>query len=209
MSHRIRLISKIARFLPLLLATGCLSLGDGDQRPNRFFTLYPLATQALPGCSVQPGQPLLPGIGPVRLAGYLSRSQLVTRRSDQELQVNEFSLWAEPLEEGFARTLAANLSALCAGCDTVVFPWPEQTKVSHQIRLNILRFDSGPDQLARLWVDWTVQAGQGGAILIRRQSRLSAPVTNNDDSAIVAALSDLTADFSREVAQALVELNAK
>lgn len=195
---------KTVRPLPLLLLAGCL-LSDGAQPPSRFFTLYPSATEPLPEFAGKAPAPR-PGIGPVRLAGYLDRPQLVTRRSDRELRISEVSLWAEPLAESFARALAANLAGLCACPDTAVFPWPEQTPVSHRIRLEILRFDSGPDRQARLQINWTVQAGKGGAILISRQSRFTAPVAGTDDEAVVAALSETTAAFSREVAQALAGL---
>ena len=50
------------------------------------------------------------GVGPVNLAGYLDRPQIVTRATDHKLNLSEFNRWAEPLKESVSRVIGVNLS---------------------------------------------------------------------------------------------------
>ncbi|WP_305042236.1 PqiC family protein, partial [Geoalkalibacter sp.] len=153
----------------LTLPAGCLSLGEGTRQSTRFFTLAALENAPLPDLDRQ-ADSMHPGLGPLRFPAYLDRPQLVTRRSAHEMQMADFSRWAEPLNENFARTLAENLGVLLGHPKIAIFPWPRALAVSHQIRLDILRFDSGPDQLARLQVNWDIVTQKGGPPVVSRQS---------------------------------------
>lgn len=193
--------------LATLLLAGCLSLGEGTRQTTRFFTLAALENEPLPDLD-RLAESLHPGLGPLRLAAYLDRPQLVTRHSAYELQVADFSRWAEPLKENLPRTLATNLGVLLGHSQIEIFPWPRGVAVNHQIRMEILRFDSGPDNLARLQVNWDLITQKGGPPVVSRQSEFQAQVSGTDDEAVVAALSATVAALSREIAAALLALPA-
>ncbi|MDO3378239.1 PqiC family protein [Geoalkalibacter halelectricus] len=194
--------------LGALVLGGCLVMGEGRVEQTRYFTLAPTQDENLvPLAEHQPDW--LPGVGPVRLAAYLDRPQLLTRRDAFELEVIEAALWAEPLQENLARTLAANLAALTASPRVPVFPWRATAQPTHQISVTILRFDSGPEPLARLQAQWAIQTQKGGPPLVSRQSHLSAPMLGEDAAAAVAALSATLGALSLEIAEALGALAAE
>ena len=43
------------------------------------------------------------GIGPIRMPDYLDRSQMVMLDAGQEIRVDEYNRWAEPLSPAFHR----------------------------------------------------------------------------------------------------------
>ena len=52
------------------------------------------------------------GVFPVAMPDYLDRPQVVTRVSENEIKLDEFNRWAEPLKENFYTVLVENLSTL-------------------------------------------------------------------------------------------------
>jgi len=64
-----------------VLAAGCL----GGSAPTRFYVLAPVD-----GAAVAGERPLAIGVGPVSLAGYLDRPQIVTRPAADKIDIGEF-----------------------------------------------------------------------------------------------------------------------
>jgi hypothetical protein len=93
----------------LMLLAACAT---GTSAPSRFYVLAPLeAPEAEP--QLAPGERCLAiGIGPVEIPAYLDRPQIVTRLSNNELNLAEFDKWAEPLRDNLIRVLAENISSL-------------------------------------------------------------------------------------------------
>ena len=81
------------------LAAGCSSLLDPRPDPSRFYVLDPTAapepaeeTLADDGTSV--------GLGPVRIADYLRRPEMVTRTGASEIEPSNVDRWGESLDQG-------------------------------------------------------------------------------------------------------------
>src|SRR5262249_21539005 len=93
---------------------GCLG---GGSAPTRFYVLAPVD-----GVTVAGDRPLAVGIGPVSLAGYLDRPQIVTRPAADKIDLGEFDQWGEPLRDGITRVLAEDLSRQLPGAKISTFP---------------------------------------------------------------------------------------
>lgn len=206
------MMTRVLRFLPLggllmmaLLLNGCFTLGSGRGEATRYYTLSAPTLEGLPEFS-DDAEPLVLGLGPLRLAPYLDRPQIVTRTSAYQLHLADTAHWAEPLADNVLRTLAANLIELTGGAQILTFPWRSSQSPTHQISLRIEQFDSGPDDQARLRVFWTLRMQKGGPPEVSRLSTYTALVSGTDPEQRVAALSDALAEFSVDLAQALAEM---
>ena len=75
-------LNRCARFTVVLgiavLAAGCL----GGSAPTRFYVLAPVDGPAVAG-----ERPLAVGVGPVSLASYLDRPQIVTRPASDKIDL--------------------------------------------------------------------------------------------------------------------------
>jgi uncharacterized lipoprotein YmbA len=195
-------------FLPLLLA-GCFGLGEGTRQPTRFFTLTPEVENNPESPTVQGTGDFLVGVGPIQLAEYLNRSHIVTRSQKNEFQFSGFDRWGEPLEDNVVQVLAANLGNLLGKGRVIQFPWRTAVPVDFQITARIQRFDRGPDGTVHLLADWMVLQKDAQGPLLTHHSEFQQKVEGQDMLDTVKAMSLVLGDFSREIAQAIVQLEKK
>jgi uncharacterized lipoprotein YmbA len=184
-----------------LSLAGCGSLSP---RPDasRFFSLTPLAEAETPAQN-RGAEQLSLGVGPVRFPGYLDREELVTRVSQNRLDVSQNDRWAEPLEENFARVLLQNLSALLRSDRVVRYPWQGGQRPSYQVEIEVLRFEPDGARSAELSARWTVIDAGSKKSLGVKEFRLTRQAKARSTEASVAALSEALGDFSREIADSV------
>src|SRR5208283_2976977 len=105
--------------LALGLACGC-SLTSTRPDPTKYFVLT-----ALPPAGGAPvsAHPLVIGLGPVNMPGYLDHSELVTRAGPNQVDLSSIDRWAGPLDQNFKGVLARNLAQLIGTDQLVQFPW--------------------------------------------------------------------------------------
>ncbi|MBT8443771.1 MAG: PqiC family protein [Gammaproteobacteria bacterium] len=190
--------SGLSTCLLLLLLAGC-----GTSAPVRYYGLVPVETQVL----YPAPEEFAIAVGPVRIAEYLNRQQIVTRAGGVSVELGNYDRWTEPLAEACQRTLTDNLATLL-GSDRVL-EYPAHTAMDHGYVLpaQITRFDTDAAGLAVLEVQWTLRNIQENVIIPARRSRYTGPVSDpNDYESIVESLSELVGAFSRDVAAALAEL---
>lgn len=181
--------------------TACISLGGPGGEPTRHFTLQAVSEEQAPQRDGSPE--LTVGVGPISLPSYLQRPQIVTLHEQNEYALSLTAQWGEPLEENVKRLLAANLRQLLTTDQVVAFPWRRAIPIDIQATADIQRFDAGPNDRSSLAVNWTLLDGKGN-LLEMRQSRYRQAVDDlGDPAAVVAAMSRLLADFSRELATAI------
>lgn len=90
-------------------------------------------------------QNLTLGLGPVSIAKYLDRSQLVVRVSPHEIRLEDFHQWAGSPRDDIPAILQENLSIIL-GIDTIYeYPWKSYADIDYQIVVDILQLDG------RLW----------------------------------------------------------
>ena len=183
----------------LLLLT---SLGGCATSPAvRFFGLTPVEAP-----SAQADAGVIVGIGPLSVADYLNRPQIVSRSRAPELKVDEFNRWAEPLDEAIPRVVTLNVSRLTKQSAVIQLPTVSSLRPAYRVVGSVARFDVDAAGLAVLEVQWGVDdldqlvSGPHSARYARQAARPGEPDSE------VAALNELLAEFSGDIARRLLPL---
>ena len=189
----------------LLLLSGCL--GPSKTGPTRFYVLdslyhsepLPAPVADLKGTAI--------GVGPVRIPGSIDRSKIVTRTSQNEIRLNDYAEWADPLGNAITRVLAENLSILLNTENITIFPWLKTVATDYQVTLDVIDFIGTPggDAMLRGW--WTVFAGDGRTELLKNNTTIKETVSGDDISAMVKTQSRLLGLLSRQIAEAIKALS--
>jgi uncharacterized protein len=187
--------------LVCFVAAGCSFL-DPKPDPSRFFSLTPLPRAGQRAQDAAGTNALALGIGPIKFPGYLDRQQLVTRISQNRFAVAENDRWAEPLQENFLRVLSQNLSILLHTDRVVTYPWERSQSPTYQVQVEVLRFEPNAEQLVELWARWSILDNARKTISVK-DSYLSQQAKDRSTEASVAAMSDVLANFSQEIAAAI------
>ena len=188
----------------LLMGAGC-SLGSVQSPSTRLFTL---------SATVEPQEVTstlrdeVIGIGPVTLAAYLDRPQLVTRMSPHEVKAAEFSQWAEPLKSNIARVIRENVSVLAGSEQVFLFPWRRSLRVDYQAVLDVLQFDAAPDGQVTLVAQWAVYGENGKELRIRRRSTIESQVSGDSYDAIAMSMSRALEELSKQIVEGLKDVKA-
>lgn len=180
-----------------LLAGGCL----GGTAPTRFYVLAPIDGPAVPGARA-----LTIGVGPVALAGYLDRPQIVTRPGTDKIDLAEFDQWGEPLRDGISRVLVEDLSRQLPSAKISIFPWRGLDGVRYQVAVDITRFDGPAGGDTALEARWRILDGASGKEVTAKTSRLAEPAGGSGYTMTVSAMSRALNALSRDIAQTLVAL---
>ncbi len=183
-----------------------LSACTGISKPSNFYVLSALPESETAVKGVGNENALAIGIGPITLPIYLDRSQIVTRISRNELKMDEFNRWAEPLKENFFRVLAENLSFLLNTVDVRLYSRRISTPVSFQVTIDVSRFDVTSDGKALLIAYWAVLGENGRKILLKKKSILRADAASMDYRDIVAAQNQALSGLSRAIAAEIKKL---
>ena len=183
-----------------------LSACTGISKPSKFYVLSALPESETAVKAVGNENALSIGIGPITLPIYLDRAQIVTRISRNELKMDEFNRWAEPLKENFFRVLAENLSVLLDTVDIRLYSRRISTPVSYQVTIDVSRFDVTSDGKALLIAYWAVLGKDGRKILLKKKSILRADTASMDYKDIVAAQNQALSGLSRAIAAEIKKL---
>ncbi len=175
----------------------------------RFYVLQALVEP--PAAPVAAGR--LVGILPVGLPGYLDRPQLVTEMAADQLRVDEYARWAEPMPAAVTRTLAENLASLLPESRVVRYPWPPGESMLCRVSVELRALAAQADGRVRLEGRWALLPDDGETPLVLRPISLrSGPLPVGpggvDPAAGVEAMSELLADLSRQIAVAVQALPA-
>jgi len=198
MKSRIRFPILALAGVTCALLAGCLF--KPTTVPTRSFVLAPAPAQAAPAAAG--GLPF--GVGLVKMPPYLMRSSLAVRKSGNEIEYLEGALWAERLDISFQRTLAANLCALLPSDQVRLTSW-QRNEVAVAVYVGVEQFDVDEQGLAVLIAWWRVTSPGANSVLKNGRTRLTRNVATPraQPEAMVTALSELTAELSQTLAQAI------
>ena len=102
-------------------------------------------------------------VGPITLPDYLDRTQIVTVAGKHVLALDEFSRWAESLQEGFYRVLLEDLSSLLNTPEVYAHDRSGSISADYQVVIDVTRFDSVQGEEALLTAFWTESAERTAA----------------------------------------------
>lgn len=195
---------RIVIWLLVVAMTVLLTAGCGTTPPTRFYQLTPQIPpqegagqqQRLPGLKV--------GVGPVRLADYLGRPQIVTREKENVLRLDEFDRWGGTLETNITWVMAENLSSLLGTDSVISFPWERAIVPDYQIAIDVRRLDTtmGGAQVDLVAL-WQILDTEGRSVLSISRSELSEPIDGAGVAALVAAQSRVLGRMSVDIAAAI------
>jgi len=202
LSRRVKIL---IMFTCLAVIGGCVNLGKGTVDPTQFFLL------SAPGWEdrqEQTGQEdgLVIGVGPVSIPGYLKRSHIITRNTENEIQLAEFHRWGEHLEDGIPRVIAENISGQMPDDWVIVYPWRKDVRPDFRVSVEVYRFDAVFEGNATLNVQWILLGQDRKDVLLKRQADYTRLVTGESYGDIVAAESLILKDLSMDIVAAIGEV---
>lgn len=205
----IRMASLVVAVALLSTFTACMNLGTSPSNATRFYLLESRIDKSVSSGAQEGLADLSLAIGPVTIPAYLDRAQIVTRMGGNELRVDEFRHWAEPLKAAISLVIRENLSMLTDAGHVLSYPVKRATVIDYQISLDVLRFDAdaaGNVTLKSVW--WIVEPDDHQRLMERRSTIVQAS-GSNDTADVVEAMSMTLAELSREMALVLVELSGR
>jgi len=181
----------------LLLIFGLLLGGCAYQSPPAsFFVLNAQAEVS----AAQSG--LLVGVGPVVLADYLDRNQIVRRDTEVRLQMDEFNRWAGDHKKNITAVLAENLARITGADGVLAYPWASSLELDYQVVVDINRFDAGRENLIVLNAQWQL-LGKSGKLLQVQRSHIETRAADGSHEAQVKAQSQALAELGEIIAAAM------
>ncbi len=185
---------KILLLLVMALLGGCAT----QSPPASFFVLSAQAQAARAAHS-----DLLIGVGPVDLADYLDRNQIVRRDTEVRLQLDEFNRWAGDHGKNITTVLAENLARLLGSDGVLPYPWASSLDLDYQVIVDINRFDAGRDNRVTLDAQWQLFAKQPSKLLKIQRSHIETHATDGSQEALVNAQSQALVELGKLIAAAV------
>jgi len=174
--------------------------------PVAYYTLntLPEMQQEIPAAVMD--DTLAIGVGPVEFPKFLDRPQIVTRKSQNQIEVSEFHRWAGSFPGDFSRVLAKNISILLPSDRVAVYPWGEQFSPTYRVKLDVEQFDGQLGERVVLDVTWMVTDQEGTDKLVVRKSLIEEPVSDKTYEALVVADSNALVTLSRTIVEEIRKL---
>lgn len=188
------------RMLAITMTAAVLAACGGGAATTRFFIVDPVESAPLPGATGMAIE-----IMDLRVPQYLERPRIATRTGANELAFSQFNQWGDNLRKNLARTLARNLSTLLDTVD-VATPFTRSSSApAYRILVYIDEFEQAANGHARVVARWQVIDSQG-ITRTTESARLESPMAlaAQDHPAVVAALSELYGDLSRQIAESII-----
>ena len=127
--------------LTALVLAGCNIVPPAQEDATRYFVLSDGASVAADASQVPAAPGLRLGLKAIRLERYLKDRPMVVRRGPNEVQFEDFRLWAEPLDAGIARTLRLRLLAAPGVSQVFLEPFPFDQARDFDVSVEVTRFE--------------------------------------------------------------------
>lgn len=185
----------------LALLPGCA----GRNPPAEFFMLEPESRAAPPERTEGETQGPTIAVGPIHIAKYLDRPQIVTAQGKNSYRMDEHHRWAERLDDNIGRVLARNLETEIPAGQVLANVSDRRQPVDFQVAMNVLEFHVEPDGQALLTAQWSIR--HGTETRLSRTSSIRVRASTTDYGRMVSALNECLNSLSHTIANALRELS--
>jgi len=143
------------------------------------------------------------GVGPVSLAGYLDRPNLVFQESGNRMSVSESHRWAGDLQENIARVTATNLGRRLGTGNVRVYPWGSDGELRYQVSLDIRQLHANDNGEATLEAAWRVYSLPDRRMVASKSWSGTEDMNADGYDAMAATESKLLARLATEIAATL------
>jgi len=175
--------------------------------PSKYYLLSPTEDTTPASSKTNIEDISIIGVGPIKFPKYLSRSQITRFSNDNEILVEEFNRWAEPLEQNFSRVLRVNLSRLIPSSYAIDYPWKRSLNVRYQVMLDVHQFETTSDGRVNLNAHWVLfDLSKNNKIKSIRKFNYTTKVKGIEHSKAVALQSAALEKLSKEIATELKNL---
>lgn len=185
--------------LVILLAVSVLVACSSPQK-----NYHVLSSVVAPHTAGSQETPHLIGVGPVEVAEYLNRLQIVWQSGQGDLVMSGNHYWAEPLDKGMSRALVLNLTAANSQRSAVAFPWRTDNKPRYSVRIQVQALDR-IDSNARIDATWQLVDNDAGQVIHRKRFVQTSPV-DAGVSSLTRAYSELLKILANDIEKSLVTL---
>lgn len=140
-------------------------------------------------------------LGPLRVADYLQRENVLQREADGSLSLSQQARWAGSLQDDIGQLLLRQVSAQLGSSRIALYPDRVGIDAQAQVVLGISRLDSGVQQPAVLEAQWRLLDAKGS---LRNSRVLRFEEAHNGEVADqVRAQSQLLGQLSKQLVEAL------
>ena len=181
------------RFIVFLLA----ALLTGCAQPNKTFYVL-TASGPMPS-----GGGLAIGVGPVSLAEYIDRPNLVTQEAPNQLAIAEDHRWAGDLSASIGRVVAANLGRDLKTGNVRTYPWLRDEEIRYQVTLDIRQLHSESDGYAVIEAGWRIYSLPERSLKASKTFTDREPLDSDGYNSSVAAQSRLIGRLSDNIAASM------
>lgn len=143
------------------------------------------------------------GVGPVSVASYLDRPNLIFQETDHRLSVAESARWAGKLDENVARVTASNLGRRLHTGNVRTYPWESDGELRYQVAIDVRELHGDHDGNAVLDVTWRVYSLPDRRMVTTRSWSGTEPMKADGYDELAGAESRLLARLATEIAATL------
>ena len=143
------------------------------------------------------------GVGPVSIAAYLDRENLVFQESGNRLAVAESHRWAGDLEDNITSVLAANIGRQLKTGNVRTYPWADDSGLSYQISIDIRQLHGTSDGDAFVEAAWRVYSLPSRKMTTSKSWSGTEPMNVDGYDELAAAESRLLSRLAAEIASSL------
>ena len=185
--------------LSFVLLGGCAS-----SPPTQFYVLEALSSPVTQTVSSEKKTAI--GIGPLTLPAELGGRQIVTKKTDNSINMAEFHQWAAPLQENVIAVLSKNIANLQPNALVKAYPWSVYGNMDYRVIIDITRFDSQLGQSATLEANWSIMEEKKHTIINSGQTKISKPLPDASYGSVAKVFSQLLWQFSQQTTLAIHQL---
>lgn len=176
----------------------------GSSKPTHFYLLNDIQTQFVKK-SQQMHKGVI-GIGPVTFPKYLNQPQIVTRSASNQLNLDEFNQWGEPLKDNFTRVLTQDVQHNLNAYYVSMYPWPLSQKITYQVFIDVNRFDANSQGKVICDVNYhIIKSATYERVVSKNKIYEDIIGTKLDYSRLAQSMSTIVSRIGRDVAQDIVQ----
>lgn len=180
----------------LLILTTILALAGCSMSSRSFYVL------TADGPAPSGGGPGI-GVGPVALAEYIDRANLVIAQAPNQLGIAEDHRWAGDLSSSIARVTAANLGRRLNTGNVRTYPWQGDEGIRYQFTLDIRQLHGAADGYAVIEAGWRAYSLPDRKIKASRTFVDREPLEADGYQPLVVAQSKLLSRLADDIAKSL------
>jgi uncharacterized lipoprotein YmbA len=188
-----------------LLLSGCpiANLPQAQTDPTRYYVLNPVG----PGPQTDAGaaeRRWAVGLRAVEVPSYLRAKSFAIRSTANEIKYLDFTCWGEPLDQGLARVLAADLQSLKNVARASSPPFRPDERKDFEVVVRVTACEGTMDGGVQFAADWRV-AAPGAPAPVAEGSYVAPGLRwdGRDYGQLAARLSEAVAGLGGEIGAAL------